>query len=330
MEYNQSTSRAVRLAQIQHFLHKNPNGLTTKEIANLCGVTVRSIQRDLLVLQSDLKVPLNKQNGDRYVIFGSYLLPPVSLSLYEALVVFLASRLALRQADENNPHVQSALTKIASTLPRPLSLQLKQAVRSLDKKAANTRSIHVFEQLAIAWGTRRRTRVRYQSLKSLEPKDWFLDPYFIEMTGAGYSTYVIGNAKSSEREGLMTFKLDRIQEIQPLDEEFEIPDNLDLGTLLQGSWGIIWGEETQVKLKFSSGVARRVKESVWHTSQTVQDLPDGGCILTLTVASTLEITPWIRGWGPDVEVLGPPELRSQFAQWAQELSDLYAKRQRLS
>ena len=58
--------------------------------------------------------------------------------------------------------------------------------------------------------------------------------------------------------------------------------------------------------------------------QQIEDLPGGGCILSMKVSSTLEMTPWIRGWGPDVEVLEPADLREQFRKWAKELSKMYS------
>jgi proteasome accessory factor B len=70
-------------------------------------------------------------------------------------------------------------------------------------------------------------------------------------------------------------------------------------------------------------VTHRVKESIWHPSQVIDDLPGGGCILSMKVGSTLEITPWIRGWGPDVEVLEPDELREQFHTWANQMQAMY-------
>jgi predicted DNA-binding transcriptional regulator YafY len=321
--YSQSTSRAIRLTQLQYFLYKNPHGITAKELARLSSVTVRTIQRDILLLQSDLNIPLDMQKGDRYVISGTYLLPPLSFTLYEALVIFLASRLVIRQTDEDNPHVKSALTKIASALPSPLCEQLKQAIKALDKKTPAEEDIHIFEQLAIAWGTRKRVKIHYHSLQSTGGKEWVLDPYFIDMTGTGYSTYVVGNAESSDRKGITTFKLDRIQDIEILDQEFEIPVGLDPAELLGNSWGIIWGEETGVKLRFAPGATRRVKESIWHPSQVIEDLPDGGCLFTVRVGSTLEMTPWIRGWGPDVEVLEPEALREEFKKWAERLHNMY-------
>jgi proteasome accessory factor B len=269
-----------------------------------------------------LGIPVT-QDGDRYGILDSYILPPVSFSLYETMALLLASRLVLRQTDESNPHVETALNKLSSVLPLGLSERLQESIRAIAKKPSNPEFIHIFEQVAIAWGTQRRLRIRYQSLRSPEIREWYLEPYFVDMTGVGYSTYVIGMASREERKGIVTFKLDRIRAAELLEEGFELPAGLELEKLLGSSWGVIWGEESEVKLGFSPQVTRRVKESVWHPSQRIEDLPDGGCVLTVRVGSTLEMTPWIRSWGPDVEVLAPQGLRDTFKDMANQLCEIY-------
>jgi predicted DNA-binding transcriptional regulator YafY len=285
-------------------------------------VCVRTIQRDLLDLQTGLAVPIT-QNGDRYGILEGYTLPPVFFSLYEAMALFLTARLALRQTDENNPHMQQALTKMAAVLPSPLAERLKLGIETIAGKRANPDLIKVFESVAIAWITQRQMKIRYLSSGSDQIKDWLLEPYFVEMTGVGYSTYVIGHAARKEKEGIITFKLDRIKSTELLETVFEIPTDLDVGKFLSSSWGIMWGEETELQLRFSPHVTRRVKESVWHPSQVITDLPGGGCVMTLQVGSPLEVTPWIRSWGPDVEVLEPDSLRNEFKAWAHQLDVIY-------
>ena len=322
MEDKDSLTRAVRLSQIQHFLHSNPSGLTSKELADLCGVCMRTIQRDIQSLDTDLKIPLT-QNGDRYGITEGYILPPVSFSLYEAMVIFLACRLALRQTDENNPHIEKALTKISSVLPSPLAIRLKESASSVSDKKEDLEFIRNFEKVAIAWTTQRQVRMKYQSLESDRLKEWLLEPYFVDMTGVGFSVYVIGHAIREGKEGIITFKLERMKDLAVLDKRFEIPHEISIGKLLASSWGIFTGEAINIVLKFSPHVTRRVKESVWHISQLIEDTPDGGCLLSLGVNSTLEITPWIRSWGPDVEVMEPSELREQFKNWAKQLYAIY-------
>jgi len=319
-----SLARAVRLTQIQHFLHSNPAGLTSKELADLCGVCMRTIQRDICSLETHLKIPLT-QNGDRYGISEGYILPPVSFSLYEAMVIFLACRLALRQTDENNPHIEKAITKISSVLPLPLATLLKESASSIGDKKEDPTFIRNFEKIAIAWTTQRQVRMKYQSLESDDVKEWLLEPYFVDMTGIGFSVYVIGHAVREGKEGIITFKFERMKDLDVLSKRFEIPNDINIGKLLASSWGIFTGEAISIVLKFSPHVTRRVKESVWHISQLIEDTPDGGCLLSLRVNSTLEITPWIRSWGPDVEVIRPNELRKEFADWAARQASMYGK-----
>ena len=73
-------------------------------------------------------------------------------------------------------------------------------------------------------------------------------------------------------------------------------------------------ERVKVVLRFSPDVTYRVRESDWPCVNTIKDLPDGGCLLTLTVSHTLEMKLWIRGWGPDYEVLEPEDLRQVIAE----------------
>lgn len=313
----------MRLAQIQRLLQKNQQGLTAREMAGLVGVCVRTIQRDLLTLQNDLLVPVT-QEGNRYGLMEKYLLPPVSFSLCEAVTIFLASRLVMRQVDESNHHIQEAFKKLAGVLPHAIADRVLESVEQIGRLPVNQHHVSVFETLATAWSTQTAVRMRYQSLSSTEVREWRLEPFFIEMTGIGYSSYVIGQARRKGAGGLRTFKLDRIKSLELLDERFEVPSDLTLSTLLAGSWGIMYGDECEVKLRFSPRVARRVKESIWHPSQVVEDDPDGGCVLSMRVGSLLEMTPWIRSWGPEVEVLEPASLRKDFAGWAGRLMEMYA------
>lgn len=314
--------RTVRLARIPHYLQTHPKGLTTKELAELCGVCCRTIQRDMNALQSGLHVPI-AEKGNRYILAGDYILPPVSFSLYESVALFLTSRLALRQTDESNPHIKAALSKMAKTLPYPLDETVQQSVALIAGKKSNPKFIDIYEKVAFAWMARRRLIIEYHSLQSSDSRIWLLEPYFMEMTGVGYSSYVIGHAVRSGKDGIFTFKLERINNLRLTDENFEIPPDIDIEKLLSTSWGVIWGNDIEVVLKFSPGVTRRVRESTWHPSQIITKQSDGGCLLKLHIGSLLEITPWIRSWGPDVEVLEPKELREKFKGWVKQAHEMY-------
>ena len=110
------------------------------------------------------------------------------------------------------------------------------------------------------------------------------------------------------------FRLDRISRARVVRERFQPPADFDVDALVSGSWGI-WQTEGQdeVVLRFAAGAAARVRQSFWHRSAQVTDLEDGMVELRLTVASEVEMRPWVLGWGAQVEVMTPPSLRQHVA-----------------
>jgi predicted DNA-binding transcriptional regulator YafY len=63
-----------------------------------------------------------------------------------------------------------------------------------------------------------------------------------------------------------------------------------------------------VVLEFENRVAERVRESLWHPDQKLEELPEGRVRLTLPLNTTMELESWIRGWGPYVRVIEPSDL----------------------
>ena len=104
-----------------------------------------------------------------------------------------------------------------------------------------------------------------------------------------------------------------------------MPAGFDGLELLQRAWGVMYGEDLQtVTLRFAPGIAaRRVKETVWHPSQKLRDLEDGRVEWSAQVGDWLEMLPWIRGWGADVEVVGPEELREALIGESRRLARQY-------
>jgi predicted DNA-binding transcriptional regulator YafY len=99
-----------------------------------------------------------------------------------------------------------------------------------------------------------------------------------------------------------------------MPETYQIPEEFDVNKYLAGAWGIFHsGEPVEVRLRFYPPAAARVKESIWHPSQALSDGPKGSVNMTVTVTGTVEITPWILGWGDAVEILAPQDLRKKIA-----------------
>ena len=316
--------RSVRLAHLQQLFYRNPRGYRSSELARLCGVNQRTMNRDLQDLQDEpFRLPLVLEEDWRWRLMEGhrYILPPIYFSLQEAAALYLAARLLDKVSDEPNPFVCRALAALAEALPPEVGRQVLQMV-SPRLKEGDSPFAKVFEVVTLGWATRRKVRVRHQSGRSEHVHEYVLSPYLIEPSGPGYAAYVIGYATFFD--AVRTFKMERILEAELLDDTFEVPVDFGGPSALSGAWGVMFGEgTTEVVLRFSPSVARRVKESVWHGSQELEDCEDGGCIMRVRVAHTLEMKPWIRGWGPDCEVLSPEELRRGIAEELRSAAEVY-------
>jgi predicted DNA-binding transcriptional regulator YafY len=299
--------RGARILKIQTLLQGNPRGLTTGEIARRTGVNPRTSYRDVRALEA-MNVPIYEEAG-RIVIDPNFFVPPVKFTLREAMALLMGVRLMHRHADEADPDVADAFTKLAAVLPAPVAQYVHATVRQMAERPPNPTYSRVLQAIALSWAGQKRVRIWYPSSDhQLKPR--VIEPYFLEPSLIGHSSYVV--ARDRDLGEMRTFKLERITRAEPMGEPYRIPDEFDVNKYLAGAWSIFHsGEPVEVRMRFYAPAAARVKESIWHPSQRLTDGPQGTVDMTVTVTGTLEITPWILGWGDAVEVLAPQDLRDK-------------------
>ena len=319
---NRLTNRTERLAAIERMLFRSANGMRAVEIAEACGVDRRTIYRDLDML-STIGVPIWQDTG-RYGIIRDQYLATVRLNFNEAMALFIASRLLSRHADQQNPHITAALTKLGMAFPEPLASQVAFTAEAVRQHPGNHDFVQVLESITQAWAERRKIRVWYSAQGSGEVRAREFSPYFVEPTPQG-GLYVIGHDGLSGE--IRTLKLQRIQKIQLLDDPFNIPADFDANEYFSTAWSIMGGGAGDVKISLCFGpeALPLIKERHWHPSQEIEDLPGGRCRLTLWVKDWHEMRPWVRSWGSQVEGEEPEALRLDVASDARRVAELYAE-----
>ena len=323
MSIESKRDRTARLLRVAETLYQHPEGMRALEIAEQCGVCVRTVYRDLHAMQGELQYPVWQDEHGRFGLERRAFLPPMKLTLTEAMSLFLAARLVARYSDERDPHIESAFGKLAGVLPRPVAQHVSDTVREMAKRPENVRYARVFDILSAAWASGRRVRIWYPEAdggKSIV-RERLVEPYFLEPSPIGHSCYLIAHCHHAR--AMRTFKLERIHDVELTDQPYQVPESFDAIEYLKSSWGIVADEEVEVRLRFSPAVASRVMECTWHPSQTVARREDGSLDFAVTVAGTMEITPWILTWGAEVEVLAPVELRSKVGEVARRMGEMY-------
>ena len=310
--------RIVRLIHLLRMFQAAPGGLSTRQIADRLSVSQRSVQRDIGALEFELQVPFYRANG-RWVVREEYWLRPIAFSLQEAIGLLMSARLMLRHADKADAHTAAAYEKLAAVLPEPLRQPLANAAFGLSTKPMNPTYSRVFGAIAMAWADRRQVDMRYQTAPDKTRRIW---PLFLEPSWFGHSCYLL--AWDPAARAPRVFKIERILDARVRDEHFENPKGFSVDEQLKSAWGI-WGssDPVEAELIFGPDVAARVRETIWHPSQVLDELPDGHLRMTLQIGHWLEIRHWVLGWGGSCEVIRPAELRRAVMDEVGEMARTY-------
>jgi predicted DNA-binding transcriptional regulator YafY len=263
-------------------------------------------------------------DGGLWGVVGEDFLPPLKLTLAEAMAVFLSARLMVRYADKYDPDLAAAFEKLEEVLPATLAEHVDRTLSILSshqRDEAFSRHVHL---LTRAWADRRVVTLDYDPPRysrygpTSERRRAVVHPYLIEPSLQTHALYLLGWDET--RDGLRTFKIERIRDVALTPRTFEPPED-GLEASLRRAWDIIADQpEVEVVLRFAPSVAGRVGEATWHPTQRVEAEADGSLVWRATVSGTIEVRLWVLQWGDEVEVLAPADLRDDVAAtWARAL-----------
>jgi proteasome accessory factor B len=306
--------RAARYLKVAMALHAHPEGISAQAIADRIGVSKRTVYRDLQAMELDGELPI-WQDAGRWGLEAKAFLPPLNLTLHEAMTLFLAARVLAKTSDEHDTELIASFVKLAQVLPATLAEHVQGTVDAFATTPPNATFTRVFRTLTEAWAARRVVVIEYGPSvydTSRPPRQTRVRPYFIEPSALTHALYLLGY--DEERGARRTFKVERIVSASLTPETFVPEAGFSPASELRRAWDVIFDQPViTVVARFAPAVADRAAETRWHPSQEVEREADGSLIWRARVAGSLEVRIWLLGWGADVEVLDPPELRAEVA-----------------
>jgi len=225
--------RIHRLLELITLL-RNERGWNTSTLAERYGCSERSIYRDLEALK-ELAVPCHydETTGD-YRIRRDFFLPPVHLTLEEALaVIALGRRIGEREQIPFMAPAAKAMTKLRGQLPSKLREPLERVEDHVDIRLAAAGSADgvsdVYEQVRRAIAYRRALRCSYESLEAKDNPDraeevFLFYPYHLLFSQRAW--YAVGHHDG--RGAVRKLKLQRFTLCEETEREFEIPVDFSL------------------------------------------------------------------------------------------------------
>ena len=293
-------------------------GIRISELASMFGVAEGEVLADIRDVLALCGVPPYLPHNylvflireDRiWIRFADHLPRPVHLTLQEALAIDLALR---GVGSGRVPPFGDAAARLRAKLRGLLKGGDREALDTLDRsvagKAAPEPVTESIARLKEAMSKNVAARIVYYTAGRDVVSTRTIEPYgLVDHRGVWY---VI--AKDDERGRELPFRVDRIRDVVLTDREYLVPDEFTTARYRREEMYQDSGEEQPVRVRFSAAAAGRGSEGASRRDLDVRS--SGEVVRTFRTGPRARwLYALVARYGPDAEVLSPPEHRAGMA-----------------
>jgi predicted DNA-binding transcriptional regulator YafY len=313
---------ATRLITLIMLLQRQPNQ-TAAQLAQTLDVSVRTVQRYITMLD-EMGIPIYAERGPYggYALVRGYKMPPLVFTPEEAVAIYLGtSTLEGVWGRLYQEAARGALAKLDNVLPDEQRREVawaRQTLLAIGLHWADPNlSAPYLEKLWDAVHARRRVRLIYRGRNQPEPLQRDVDPYVL-VHGWGWR-YCLGYCHL--RQSIRSFRVDRMLELELLDQTFQIPADFDLEAYVASE--PYFQRRVQVRLYFAPEVALIALDNraYWDT---LEEQPDSSIIVSFATTELEAAASVVLSYGYPAVVLEPEELRELVRERARAIVARYA------
>nr|MBN2277680.1 YafY family transcriptional regulator [candidate division Zixibacteria bacterium] len=308
-----------RLLYILNLL-RTRRSLNAGRLARECGVTERTVYRDIVAL-SEANIPIYYDRGYKYA--SDNFLPPLNFNIDEYLTLITALESSpLYKGGPGYNLIKSIKGKIEACLPPAVKEKKKYSRPKTRIDIKSTQSVNFSDKFyaAVERGIENHQvlELTYNSIQSgiiTRP----VEPYFLIFIEKAF--YFV--AFCQLRKALRTFRIDRILKISVTDEHFHPRPDINPAEYFAGSWGVFSGDPVEIEAVFSGKAARIVGMSRHHPGEKVSRFDNDRIKYQVTVRGIEEICRWLLGYGGEVRVIKPDILKNEIKRRAKAILQTY-------
>jgi predicted DNA-binding transcriptional regulator YafY len=311
---------ATRLITLIMLLQRQPNQKAS-ELAEKLGVSVRTLHRYFGMLD-EMGIPIYAERGPLggFSLVRGYKLPPLVFTPEEAVAVYLGTSLIGQVWGQlYREPAQGAMAKLDNVLPDEQRAEIAWARRSLvaiGMHRADPGALSpLLEKIRHATRQGRQIKMVYQGSASPSVTERRVDPYALVHRSGWW--YLVGYCHL--RQALRTFRVDRIQELELLSQEFQMEEDFDIHAYLDAE--LKDQPIVRARLRFAPEVANLAVALPGQESH--QEYSDGSLELILAAPDLNWLASMTLSFANLVTVLDPPELRDMVREWAFATAALY-------
>lgn len=317
-------SQAVLMIKAVDLLSR-PQGATNEELQRDLNISRSTVFRLKNALE-ELGFPLTEDdtlfNGrKRWCLQKDYVqklpnitMPDLKLTPQEILsLYFIKGNAKVYQGTEIEAAINSAFAKLEAFLPAGFEIKLSRLESLLVPSVKFFKNYRgkgeIIEKLSDAIFERKTCLVAYHSFSDDRDKQFRIDPLHFFEREAGLYLFV----RTTDYGDIRTLAVERILGVKDTGGIFTYPEDFDPHTLLASAFNLTYDDPVNVKIRFSSGQAKYIKERQWARGQTITKQPDGSIILEMDTSGRWEVKRWVLSFGAEVELLEPEDLRAEIA-----------------
>lgn len=308
--------KLVRPLEILKRLDEAPTGLTPEDLA--AGLepscSPRTVERDLEHLrQCGLPV---ENHGERWRCANDAepAAGRLSLRASELLSILIAEEtLSPRQAMDAGHAIhrlrhrlEASLTPRGRRWVRNLRRIEQATLRVADAFPDHTHTMALMEEacarhrcVAMTYGPQRAT-----------PSRRIVEPHLLWRHGG--NVYVMAYCRTHM--AFRSFGIKHVRNAVMLDDSFTPRSEFDDDPFTYHGFGVLRGRVHDFVIELKPEVAYLAREWVWHTTQQVHELGNGGAYLTFRSAGLPQVAAWIASLGGRAQAVAPTELVSAVIQ----------------
>ena len=157
----------------------------------------------------------------------------------------------------------------------------------------------------------------YHSYWKEEESNFDVEPFCVKLFRQRWYLIARSTYTYYHRQGPRIYALDRIRNLSPTEETFEMPKDWNASDFFIGAFGVIADGQTKrepIKLKVNASQANYIRDLKLHDTQEEEERNEEYSIFTYYLRPTYDFQQELLWHGEDVVVLEPKWLREELAE----------------
>lgn len=299
------------------------------QLARACGVSSKTIYRDLDAMRDELGAPVAydpRRRGYRYSDPG-FAIPAATLTERDLFALMVAEN-AIAQY-EGTPlvgYLREAFAKVLATLPGEVRQRHALAARAIHFSGLPPVEVPpaVWSGLATAVVARERVELDYWLPAEGATVVRTVDPHLLVVRDREW--FLVARMARSGKEPI--FYLPRVRAVRRTGERFRRDPQFSPERYYAHGFNAMQagGRPRRVALRFPPERAHLADERAWSDEQRLTRHRDGSVTLRFDSSALFEVERQLLRYGGAIEALAPPELRRALAEAGTRLQALHADR----